>query len=50
MKLFPLILLLIKCSNAAVIDRQVDVLKGVSCEEDPLGEGYVVPDPHHCNR
>lgn len=25
-----------------------DVLKEVQCEED--GEGYIVPDPHHCNR
>ena len=25
-----------------------DVLKEVQCEQD--GEGYIVPDPHHCNR
>ena len=26
----------------------VDVLQDVECEKDP--EGYIVPDPHHCNR
>ena len=26
----------------------VDVLKEMKCEKDP--EGYIVPDPHHCNR
>jgi len=27
-----------------------DQLKGVECELDPLAEGYIVPDPHYCNR
>ena len=29
-------------------ETEEDVLEEVQCESDP--EGYIVPDPHHCNR
>ena len=40
----------LKRSTRSITSRSEtkDVLQEVQCEEDP--EGYLVPDPHHCNR